>query len=220
MDATPTGSPPIPEPEYHLTFVDSTLPPVSLFRQILERLREPKFTVPKEYYRGRVTVDATPTGSPPVPGPEYHPTFVDSTLPPVSLFRQILERLREPKITVPKEYYRERALRTLRRPEVRLYPGLSTTPPSWIPPFHPFPFSGRFWKGSANRRSTFRKSITGERSLCPPRTCLPSFRMIPTSSGCPLRSRRPPRFRLLQSPSMSRRVGRIISCCWNWIRRP
>ena len=39
VDATPTGSPPIPEPEYHLTFVDSTLAPVSLFRQILERLR-------------------------------------------------------------------------------------------------------------------------------------------------------------------------------------
>ena len=106
VDATPTGSRPIPEPEYHLTFVDSTLAPVSLFRQILERLREPKTTVPKKHYRGRVTVDATPTGGPPLPGPEYHLTFVDSPLPPVSLFRQILERLREPKITVPKEYYR------------------------------------------------------------------------------------------------------------------
>ena len=109
VDATPTGSPPIPEPEYHLTFVDSTLAPVSLFRQILERLREPKITVPKKYYQGRATVDATPTGGPPLPGPEYHPTFVDSTLAPVSLFRQILERLREPKITVPKEYYRGKA---------------------------------------------------------------------------------------------------------------
>ena len=106
VDATPTGSPPIPEAEYHLTFVDSTLAPVSLFRQILERLREPKITVPKEYYRGKVTGDATPTGSPPIPGPEYHPTFVDSPIAPLSLFRQILERLREPKITVPKEYYR------------------------------------------------------------------------------------------------------------------
>jgi TonB family protein len=106
VDATPTGSPPAPEPEYHLTFVDSALPPVSLFRQILERLRERKITVPKEYGRGKVTADATPTGSPPIPGPEYRLTFVDSTLPPVSLFRQILERLREPKITVPKEYGR------------------------------------------------------------------------------------------------------------------
>ncbi|MGD0323248.1 MAG: energy transducer TonB [Terriglobia bacterium] len=106
VDATPTGGPPSPEPEYHPTFVDSTLAPVSLFRQILERLREPKITVPKKYYRGSVNVDATPTGGPPLPGPEYHPTFVDSTLAPVSLFRQILERLREPKITVPKEYYR------------------------------------------------------------------------------------------------------------------
>ena len=58
-DATPSASPRIPEPEYHLTFVDSTLAPVSLFRQILERLREPKITVPKEYYRGEATLPAT-----------------------------------------------------------------------------------------------------------------------------------------------------------------
>jgi len=108
VDATPTGNPPAPEPEYHLTIVDSTLPPVSLFRQILQRLREPKITLPKKYYRERVNADATPTGGPPSPEPEYHFTFVDSTLPPVSLFRQILQRLREPKITVPKKYYRER----------------------------------------------------------------------------------------------------------------
>jgi TonB family protein len=58
-DATPSASPRIPEPEYHLTFVDSTIAPVSLFRQILERLREPKITVPKEYYRGKVNLPAT-----------------------------------------------------------------------------------------------------------------------------------------------------------------
>ena len=58
-DATPSPSPRIPEPEYHLTFVDSTLAPVSLFRQILESLREPKITVPKEYYRGKATLPAT-----------------------------------------------------------------------------------------------------------------------------------------------------------------
>jgi TonB family protein len=58
-DATPSASRRIPEPEYHLTFVDFTLPPVSLFRQILERLREPKITVPKEYYRGKATLPAT-----------------------------------------------------------------------------------------------------------------------------------------------------------------
>jgi TonB family protein len=95
VDATPTGGPPISQPEWHFTFVDSTLPPVSLFRQIWERLREPKTTVPKTY---------TPTGSSSVPGAEFHPTFVDSTLPPVSLFRQIVERFREPKITIPKTY--------------------------------------------------------------------------------------------------------------------
>ena len=58
-DATRNPSPRIPEPEYHLTFVDSTLAPVSLFRQILERLREPKITVPKEYYRGEAPLPAT-----------------------------------------------------------------------------------------------------------------------------------------------------------------
>src|SRR5208337_4922532 len=58
-EATPSASPRIPEPEYHFTFVDSTLAPVSLFRQILERFREPKITVPKEYYRGEVTLPAT-----------------------------------------------------------------------------------------------------------------------------------------------------------------
>ena len=106
VDATPSGSPPISEPEYHLTFVDSTLAPVSIFRQILERLREPKITVPEKYYREKVTADATPAGSPPTTEPGFHFTFVDSTLAPVSLFQQISERLHEPKVTAPKKYYR------------------------------------------------------------------------------------------------------------------
>jgi TonB family protein len=105
VDVTPTGSPPVPEPEYHLTFVDSTLPPISLFRQILERLREPKSTVPKEYYRGKGTMDGAPSGNPAEPGPEFHATFVDTTLPPVSLFRQIWQGFHEPKFTVPQKYY-------------------------------------------------------------------------------------------------------------------
>ncbi len=58
-EATPSPNRRIPEPEYHITFVDSTLAPVSLFRQILERLHEPKITVPKEYYRGEATLPAT-----------------------------------------------------------------------------------------------------------------------------------------------------------------
>jgi TonB family protein len=95
VDARPTANPPAPEPVYHLTFVDSALPPVSLFRQILERLRERKTAVPKTY---------TSTGGSPVPGAEFHPTFVDTTLPPISLFRQVRERFREPKVTAPKTY--------------------------------------------------------------------------------------------------------------------
>lgn len=56
------GSPRIPEPEYQLSFVDTPSVPVSLFRQILERFREPKITVPKEYYRGKITLPATDMG--------------------------------------------------------------------------------------------------------------------------------------------------------------
>jgi TonB family protein len=108
-DATTSGSPAEPGPEFHATFVDSTLPPVSLFRQIWQGFHEPKFTVPKKYYQGKVTGEATPTVSSPVPGAEFHPTFVESSLPPVSLFRQIVQSLREPKIAVPKKYSRRNA---------------------------------------------------------------------------------------------------------------
>jgi TonB family protein len=59
VEATATGTPRTPEPEYHFTFVDSTLAPVSLFRQILQGFREPKVTVPKKYYRGEVALPAT-----------------------------------------------------------------------------------------------------------------------------------------------------------------
>ena len=100
VDARPAGNSSVAEPEFHLTFVDSALPPVSLFRQILERVREPKITAPKKY---------TSSESSPVPGAEFHATFVDSTLPPISLFRQIRERFREPKVTVQSEYYKRAA---------------------------------------------------------------------------------------------------------------
>ena len=58
-EGNPPGAAHNPEPEYRLTFVDSALPPVSLFRQIWQSLHEPKSTVPKEYYRGKVTLPAT-----------------------------------------------------------------------------------------------------------------------------------------------------------------
>jgi len=93
VDATQGGNPSRPEGEVHFTFVDTTLPPISLFRQIWQSLREPRFTVPEKYRLAE---------SSPVPG-EFHPTFVDSTLPPVSLFRQIWQGFREPKFTVPKK---------------------------------------------------------------------------------------------------------------------
>jgi TonB family protein len=172
-EAPPAGSPPIPEPEYHLTFVDSTLPPVSLFRQILERLREPKIKVAKKYYQQKVTVDATPAGSSAVPGAEFHPTFVDSTLPPVSLFRQILERLREPKVTVPKEYYRGKA-----------------TPPAAPPGGSPVPgaeFRPTFVESTLPPVSLFRQALQGLREpkfkvpekYLPGKTSLPAAELPP-----------------------------------------
>jgi TonB family protein len=59
IDAAPGRNTQTPELEYRLTFVESTLAPVSLFQQILERLREPRVTVPENYYRGRTTLPAT-----------------------------------------------------------------------------------------------------------------------------------------------------------------
>jgi TonB family protein len=85
-DAPPTGSRPVPEPEYHFTFVDSTLAPVSLFRQIWETLHEPKITVPKEYYRGEVTLPAT----------DMRPWFLD--LP--NQLRLLFEKPKPPSIPI------------------------------------------------------------------------------------------------------------------------
>lgn len=89
VGATTTASPREPEPEYRLTFVDSTLPPVSLFRQIWQLLREPKTTVPKEYYRGEVTLPAT----------DMHSWIRDLPYQLKALFEK-------PKTNIPKEYYR------------------------------------------------------------------------------------------------------------------
>jgi len=44
---------------YEVTLVDSTFPLVSLVRQIRARLREPKVTVPPEYYHGEVALPVT-----------------------------------------------------------------------------------------------------------------------------------------------------------------
>jgi protein TonB len=57
--STPPVSEVARELEYHLTFVESPSIPVSLFRQIRARLREPKVTVPAEYYRGEVNLPLT-----------------------------------------------------------------------------------------------------------------------------------------------------------------
>jgi hypothetical protein len=51
INAAPSRNTQTPEPEYRLTFVDSTIAPGSLFRQFVERLRDPKITVPEKYYR-------------------------------------------------------------------------------------------------------------------------------------------------------------------------
>jgi TonB family protein len=46
-------------PEYRLTLFETPTVPVSLFRQILAYLREPKITVPQKYYRGEADLPAT-----------------------------------------------------------------------------------------------------------------------------------------------------------------
>jgi TonB family protein len=83
------GSAPKPEPEYHFTFVDSTLPPVSLFRQIWQLLHEPKNTVPKEYYRGKVALPAT----------DLRPWIFD-------IPNQLKALFEKPKNNIASEYYR------------------------------------------------------------------------------------------------------------------
>lgn len=85
----PHGSAPKPEPEYHFTFVDSTLPPVSLFRQIWQSLHEPKNTVPKEYYRGKVALPAT----------DLRPWIFD-------IPNQLRTLFEKPKNNIGSEYYR------------------------------------------------------------------------------------------------------------------
>ncbi len=47
---------PTPAPKYGLTFVDTPFFLVSVFRQLRERMREPRVTVPKQYYRGEANL--------------------------------------------------------------------------------------------------------------------------------------------------------------------
>lgn len=70
------------EREFRLTMVEPPALPLSLFRQIFERLREPKITVPNEYYRGEAKLPAT----------DMPPWFRD--LP--NQLRVLLEKPREP----------------------------------------------------------------------------------------------------------------------------
>jgi periplasmic protein TonB len=60
---TPTINPPpankLPEPAYRLTQFEDPFFLVSLIRQIRQRLREPKLTVPREYYQGEVRLPVT-----------------------------------------------------------------------------------------------------------------------------------------------------------------
>ena len=53
------GSSRVPERDYHLTFVESTIPGRFLFSGKSGKFDEPKITVPKEYYRGKVALPAT-----------------------------------------------------------------------------------------------------------------------------------------------------------------
>jgi periplasmic protein TonB len=52
----PAGGKPSPDAQYRLTMVDQPFVLSSLFRSIAEWLREPKITVPKQYYRGEASL--------------------------------------------------------------------------------------------------------------------------------------------------------------------
>jgi protein TonB len=56
-----------PEPKYQFTFVETPNVFVSMVRQIRESLREPKITVPRQYYRGEARL----------PISEMHPWYLD-----------------------------------------------------------------------------------------------------------------------------------------------
>ena len=61
--STPTGGKPSPEPVYQLTVVDEPFFLVSLWQGLVATLREPKITVPKEYYRGEAKLPVTEMGA-------------------------------------------------------------------------------------------------------------------------------------------------------------
>ncbi len=55
----PAAKPKLPEPVYQLTFIESPNTLASIIRQVRERLREPKITVPQKYYRGQARLPLT-----------------------------------------------------------------------------------------------------------------------------------------------------------------
>jgi len=58
-DTRPAEKAHFPEPEYRLTFFETPAVPVSLLSQLLAYLREPKVTVPRQYYKGEADLPAT-----------------------------------------------------------------------------------------------------------------------------------------------------------------
>jgi TonB family protein len=86
IDAAPSRNAQTPGLEYRLTFVDSTIAPVSLLRQFLERLREPRITFPEKYYRGQAILPAT----------DMRPWFLD--LP--DQLRALFEKPKAPSIPI------------------------------------------------------------------------------------------------------------------------
>src|SRR5512143_268351 len=56
---TPETRPSAPARGYELTFFEQPFFLVSLIRQLIERARTPKITVPQQYYQGEVTLPVT-----------------------------------------------------------------------------------------------------------------------------------------------------------------
>ena len=57
--ARPAQAKRAPDPNYGLTFVEQPFVLVSLYHSLLARLRDPKITVPQEYYRGEAKLPVT-----------------------------------------------------------------------------------------------------------------------------------------------------------------
>jgi protein TonB len=83
-----------PEPEYKLVELESPFFLVSLIRQIVERLREPKLTVPEKYYRGEASLPVVEMRSWYRDLPDQLRAFFEPSSHPIDIFNRAQEKRR------------------------------------------------------------------------------------------------------------------------------